>query len=136
MNFSFKSVLYFFFPLLVVSLLWIQPEVNQPKWVQTGLYPAKAAEVATGLVDPRFTRLESKVNALQAQVNRLQSQLSQSGSGNGSGGPVAPYVEPSAVSGEFPNGLSLDEQFDNLATLVIEMNQRIMQIERELTDLN
>ena len=129
MNFSFRPIVYFFFSCLVLVVLLLY------SWS----FPMQATEIATGLGDPRLARLEFKVNALQAQLNRLQSQLPQTGSilsspvSSGSAHDVH-ISEPLVTSGEGPTDLSLAEQFDNLATLVIEMNQRLRVLERQLTD--
>lgn len=90
--------------------------------------------------NPRVIQLEFKVNALQAQINQLQSQLSRSSNTTVSNTPL-----PSAAIGgrpaqrieqpvAIPGDLSFDAQFDNLATLVIEINQRLIAIEGQLSD--
>ena len=97
------------------------------------LYPAQATEIASGTNDTRIVQLEFKVNTLQSQLRQLQSQLSQAGV-TLSAPAVAeiPSVEIPATFGESPTDLSFEERFDNLATLVIEMNQRLMEIKRRL----
>ncbi len=83
---------------------------------------------ASSLSDSRLARLEFEVNALQNQVNQLQNQLSRGTRPSVQNNPVSRPVEHSSNLGD----PTLDEQFDNLATLVIELNQRVLQIEDRL----
>lgn len=94
------------------------------------LRPILRPAAASGLIDPRVTRLESQVNALQNQINALQSQVSRAPNVVSQGAPADRVTVPTGVPGE----LSLDAQFDNLATLVIELNQRVISIEDQLSD--
>lgn len=128
MNFSFRSALsFFFFSLLAIALLWL------PSAALFGNHSAGAVDIATGLGDPRLAQLEFKVNALQSQVSRLQSQLS-GGNFEASGSIERDFEQSAPVGGVLGNALPLEEQFDNLATLVVEINQRVMEIERRLAD--
>lgn len=121
MNFSVKPSLYFCYfcgALILILGLWLTPVS------------------ASSLVDPRLAQLEFKVSALQNQVRQLQNQLSP--------GTTAPARRPTTtneppasqppVATGLPDDLPLDQQFDNLATLVIELNQRVMTLENQLTD--
>ena len=84
------------------------------------LWPASAS---SSLTDSRINQLEFQVRSLQTQLNQLQAQ------------PPSPSTRSANIR---PNTtlpeteLSLDEQFDNLATLVIEINQRVIAIENRL----
>ena len=79
---------------------------------------------SSSLDESRISQLEVQVRSLQTQLNQLQGQ--------------APRIDSSspAPRPEFTqsaNELSADEQFDNLATLVIEINQRVMKLEEKLS---
>jgi len=74
---------------------------------------------ASSLTDSRIRQLEAEVRSLQSQVSQLQSQRT----GNS---PIQPQpINPAPAI----NGLTLDQQFDNLANLVIEINQRVIALE-------
>lgn len=81
---------------------------------------------AVSLTDSRINQLEFQVRQLQTQLNQISNQnntaprISLSGR-NGN-------IEPTASNPTF------NEQFDNLATLVIEINQRLKTIEQQLAD--
>ena len=76
---------------------------------------------AVSLTDSRVTQLEYQVRSLQTQVNQLQSSGPVANSSNSRPTPVeAPAI---------PGDLSPGQQFDNLATLVIEINQRVKALE-------
>ncbi|MEL6939787.1 MAG: hypothetical protein AAFO84_11405 [Cyanobacteria bacterium J06598_1] len=109
-------------------LIWLSLicAIGLSLWLKPILSPA----TASGLIDPRVTRLESQVNALQNQINALQSHVSRAPNVVSQGAPVARADAPTGMPGE----LSLDDQFDNLATLVIELNQRVISIEDQLSD--
>lgn len=78
--------------------------------------------------DSRLTQLEFDVRQLQTQLNRLEAQLSQSG-------PVAAPSRPAVPSGSVSGDPSLAVQFDNLATLAIELKQQVRQLESRVTQL-
>ncbi len=85
---------------------------------------------ASSLSDPRLAQLEFEVSALQNQVNQLQNQLSRSPSSVAQTRLPADATERLSSIGD----PTLDQQFDNLATLVIELNQRVLRIEDQLAD--
>lgn len=74
----------------------------------------------SSLSESRINQLEFQVRSLQTQINQLQGQSPNLSSGN-----VTARPDIAAPLGE----LSLDKQFDNLATLVIEINQRVAALE-------
>lgn len=80
----------------------------------------RPVSASSSLSDSRLSQLEFRVRSLQTQVNQLQGQSPNPGTSSVS---TQPALTPSL--GE----LSLDEQFDNLATLVIEINQRLIRLE-------
>jgi outer membrane murein-binding lipoprotein Lpp len=88
------------------------------------LSPSKAVT----LTDSRINQLEFGLRSLQAQVNQLQSQIPQSGGNSGNRPSNSPSPAP-ALGEPTPA-----EQFDNLATLVIEINQRVAALEARLSE--
>ena len=83
---------------------------------------------ASSLIDSRINQLEFQVRSVQTQLNQLQNQLPNPG-------PSVSNSPRPAHRGPAPDELSLDEQFDNLATLVIEINQRVKVLENQLSDV-
>ncbi|MBE9063521.1 hypothetical protein [cf. Phormidesmis sp. LEGE 11477] len=75
---------------------------------------------------------ESRIRQLEFQVRSLQNQISQIQSRPTGGSTSAPPVAP--IPAEVFDGPSPQEQFDNLATLVIEINQRVQAIEQQLSN--
>ncbi len=80
--------------------------------------------VTASLTDSRVNQLEYQVRSLQTQVSQLQSRIPGAASSASS---PAPRTEASA--GIYDP--ALDAQFDNLATLVIEINQRVKALESQ-----
>lgn len=108
MKLFFKPFVWFLSSLLVLSI-----------W----LWPAKAST----LTDSRINQLEFQLRSLQGQISQLQSQLPRT-SGRGGDRP-----NPAPASSSF-NDPTLDEQFDNLATLVIELSQRVLALEAQVSE--
>ncbi len=108
MKLFFKPFVWFLSSLLVLSI-----------WLGT----AKAST----LTDSRINQLEFQLRSLQGQVSQLQSQLPRAGGGSGDRSTPAP------ASSSF-NDPTLDEQFDNLATLVIELSQRVLALEAQVSE--
>ncbi|WP_121968644.1 hypothetical protein [Leptolyngbya sp. BC1307] len=106
MKLFFKPFVWFLSALLVLSI-WLGP-----------------AKASNSLADSRINQLEFQMRSLQNQVSQLQSQLPRA-SGGSRPAPVtaSPAFEP-----------SLDEQFDNLATLVIELSQRVSALEAKVSE--
>jgi uncharacterized protein YceH (UPF0502 family) len=81
----------------------------------------------------RNLQLESRVDRLEAELSRLRSQLTRleaSVNRPSSSAPV-PLIEPPLPI----DAPSLDDQFDNLATLAIELKQDVRQLQQRLTAL-
>ncbi len=79
---------------------------------------------AVSLTDSRVIQLEYQVRSLQTQLNQLQSS-GPATSGN--------YSRPAPVEAPaIPGDLSPAQQFDSLATLVIELNQRVKALEAQV----
>ncbi|EKV02259.1 hypothetical protein Lepto7375DRAFT_4482 [Leptolyngbya sp. PCC 7375] len=108
MKCALKPLTYFCLLLALFLSLWLKP-------VQASL----------SLSDPRINRLESQLRSLQSQVNRLQSQLPRAGNSR-----PAPIDRPPA-----PETPSFDQQFDTLAVLVIELQQRVSVLETKLEEM-
>ena len=94
----------------------------------------KPAQAQSG-DDGRVSRLESEVYNLRAQISRLESQVYRLNNRAGSSGststtreiePEPEYIPPRAVP---------DPMFSRLATLVIELKERIDGIDARLTDV-
>lgn len=88
----------------------------------------RPASADSSLSESRINQLEFKVRSLQTQLSQLQGQSPNLGSGLGSGSATSRPDIASPI-----NEPSLDEQFDNLATLVIEINQRVIRLEEEVS---
>lgn len=82
---------------------------------------SRAVTAAPSLVDPRINRLESQVRSLQSQVTRLQSQLPRAGG-----------RQPMSNAPPAPDQPSLDQQFDHLAILIIELQERVSRLEENV----
>ena len=80
---------------------------------------------ASSLANPRLNRLESQVRSLQSQISRLQSQLPRCS------GSSRPAPTSSAPVSDAP---SFDQQFDTLAILIIELQERVSDLEARLTE--
>ncbi len=102
----FKPLVWVGIALLLLGSVWLRPVT------------------ASSLTDSRVNQLEYQVRSLQTQVSQLQSRLP--GAASSSSDP-APRLE--ATAGSYDP--SLDAQFDNLATLVIEINQRVRALEAQ-----
>ncbi|MBD1937353.1 hypothetical protein [Microcoleus sp. FACHB-68] len=94
----------------------------------------KPAQAQSG-ADARVSRLESEVYNLRAQISRLESQVYRLNNRAGSSAststtreiePEPEYIPPRAVP---------DPMFSRLATLVIELKERIDGIDARLTDV-
>ena len=109
MKLFFQPLVWFLSSLLVLSI-WLG-----------------SAKASTSLTDSRINQLEFQLRSLQTQVSQLQSQRPRASSGSSDRPDLAP------ASSSF-NDPTLDEQFDNLATLVIELNQRTAALEAKFSE--
>ncbi|NEQ51001.1 MAG: hypothetical protein F6K11_12845 [Leptolyngbya sp. SIO3F4] len=75
------------------------------------------------MINPRINQLESQLRSLQSQVTRLQSQVSRVG-----GRQSVSNSPPPA-----PDDPSFDQQFDHLALLIIELQERVSSLEEQLS---
>ncbi|MGV0028023.1 hypothetical protein [Phormidesmis priestleyi] len=100
---------------IVLSILCLLP-----------LQSCSPAQAQAGL-DSRVSRLETDFFGLQSRLNQIESRIPRSS--------VAPSV-PSSVPDRRPRVASADPQFDRLATLVIELKERVTQLENRLAKIN
>ncbi|MEO0395225.1 MAG: hypothetical protein AAF243_04455 [Cyanobacteria bacterium P01_A01_bin.137] len=99
---SLKPLTWFCLVVTLLAGLWLRP-----------------VEALPSLVDPRLNRLESQVRSLQSQVTRLQAQIPRATSGR----PDSSNTLPA------PDEPSFDQQFDTLAILIIELQERVSALE-------
>lgn len=97
--------------------------------------PRLSLAQSTARLDARISRLEAENFQLRARLNRLESQISRvSRQTSPQVTPprrteTAPPVSPS------PGPLSDDPMFERLATLVIELKERIQTLEQQVAEL-
>lgn len=103
-----------FVPLILAVVAWL--------WLtQAGL-----AQVNNIRLESRVDRLESELSRVRSQLTRLEAQVR---------GPDRATPLPPTTADLPGNELTFDEQFDNLATLVIELKQDLRQLEAEVAEL-
>ncbi|MGB3137423.1 MAG: hypothetical protein WBG38_15750 [Nodosilinea sp.] len=90
-------------------------------WLSLGHYAEAQSEAR---IESRLTRLESELGRLRSQFRQVESQLSLPNRS-----PNRPATAPSLAEP------SLEEQFNNLATLAIELKQRVNQLETRVEEL-
>ncbi|MFE1747431.1 hypothetical protein [Coleofasciculus sp. H7-2] len=93
------------------------------------LVPKQTLAQETSYLESRISRLEAETYQLRSQINQLQSQvlgLNQSTSQRTGSTKPAPPIAPRAN-----RPASADPMFDRLATLVIELKQRINKLEAQ-----
>ncbi len=93
--------------LVAVASLWLSP-----------------AKASSALNESRIRQLEFQVRSLQTQISQIQSRSP--------GVPSSPAIAPEPA--DIFNEPTPQEQFDNLATLVIEINQRVKALENQLSN--
>ncbi|MEM6840168.1 MAG: hypothetical protein AAF609_25465 [Cyanobacteria bacterium P01_C01_bin.120] len=76
-------------------------------------------------------RLETRIDRLESELSRVRSQLTQLEARTS--GPSA--LPPATSAPGSPNELSLAEQFDNLATLAIEVRQDVRDLQGRVAEL-
>jgi chaperonin cofactor prefoldin len=82
-------------------------------------------------LESRVNRLETENAQLRAQMYQIQSQLNQL-----SGRPTPPKPAPNPTSSRTRRQtLSSDPMFDRLATLVIELKERVQSLEAQVAQL-
>lgn len=100
--------------------------------LEIALVPKQTLAQGSSYLESRISRLESETYQLRSQINQLQSQVlgvNQSTQRTGSTKPAPPI----APRGNRP--ASADPMFDRLATLAIELKQRINKLEAQVAEL-
>lgn len=77
-------------------------------------------------LESRINRLESELNRLNSQVNRIASQVAM---------PARPTPSPRIDIPDIATAPSLEEQFDNLATLAVETKLQLRALEARVEQL-
>jgi hypothetical protein len=85
---------------------------------------------STSQLSSRISRLESENSLLRSRIGRLESQLSNIGRASDIEIPDVPSQSTAGGS-----TLSSDPMFNNLATLVIELRDRIIDLENRVSEL-
>ena len=88
--------------------------------------PLIAPAVADPRLESRLNRLESELGRLRSEVNRLESQLSI---------PRRPSPSPVLPPTSIARDPSMEDQFDNLATLAIETKLQVRDLDTRITRL-
>jgi uncharacterized protein YceH (UPF0502 family) len=91
------------------------------------LQSCSPAQAQAGL-DSRVSRLETDFFGLQSRLNQIESRIPRSSIGSPAPANSAPAARPRVASA--------DPQFDRLATLVIELKERVTQLEKRLAKIN
>lgn len=93
------------------------------------------AQVSSG-IESRLVRLESANLQLRSQISRLESQLNQvqgrTSSRPNLSTPVRPPTSPTVPYRGSTSTLSSDPMFQRLATLVIELKERVQALEAKI----
>lgn len=89
-----------------------------------GITVTGKAQVNTLRLESRVDRLESGLSQVRSQLTRLEAQIDRSGSS-------VSLTETTPL----PNELSLEEQFDNLATLAIELKLDVRALQERVSEL-
>lgn len=106
---DFLKPIHILFLAVALVLIWLRPVA------------------ASSLVDARIRQLEFQVRSLQTQLNQIPNSRPRTGS--------APPPPPTAVP-TLPGDPTLAQQFDNLATLAIELKQRVSALEEQVEQLS
>lgn len=102
------------------------------------LLPRFTLAQVPAFLESRIARLEAENFQLQSQVNRIESQLVQlsgrplSSSQRPNPNPPTPQISPRNNRRQVS---SSDPMFERLATLVIELKERVQSLEAQVTEL-
>jgi uncharacterized protein YceH (UPF0502 family) len=95
------------------------------------LLPRLTLAQSTAFLESRVSRLETENIEVRSQLSRINSQLAQLAGGRSTSNRPAPSV-PSRPNRQVS---SSDPMFDRLATLVIELKQRVQALEAQVAEL-
>lgn len=107
-----------FKPLLILALVLL---------LFVGFQETVAAQ-STAQLSSRISRLESENSVLRSRLSRLESQVARVGRASGVAIPDQPPIAADSA-------LADDPMFDRLATLVIELRDRIIVLENQVAEL-
>jgi len=107
MKISFRPA-HIFFLTAVLVLIWLQPVT------------------ASSLLDSRLRQLEFQVRSLQTQLNQIPASSARPGNN------PSPRPNTAPLAGD----PTLAQQFDNLATLAIELKQRVRVLEEQVAQIS
>lgn len=100
-----------------------------------GILSSRTLAQSSSALESRVSRLESDNFQVRSQLSRLESQLGQLSGRSPSQTPTpsrsAPQVPPRATR----QVSSSDPMFDRLATLVIELKERVQALEAQVAQL-
>ncbi|HEY9641741.1 MAG TPA: hypothetical protein V6C57_14735 [Coleofasciculaceae cyanobacterium] len=88
---------------------------------------AQLISQSTGQLDAKISRLESENITLRSRVNNLENQVARLSRASGIAPSSEPIAHPPLATGG--SGLADDPVFKRLATLVIELRERIIALE-------
>jgi hypothetical protein len=94
------------------------------------LGPSRAPAQTTTQLESRLSRLEFETNAFQTNLNQLEAQVSRLSSGAG----IDFSPSSSSADSRTPatTALAEDPTFKRLATLVIELKERVVAVEERV----
>lgn len=92
--------------------------------------PAQPIAQTSINLESRISQLESTTYNLRSQISQLSAQVNSLG-----GATRTPPTPPSTLSTRSPRISSGDPQFDRLATLVVELKERMDAIDTRLTQV-
>lgn len=99
------------------------------------LLPRLTLAQSPAFLESRIARVETEMFQLRSQLNRIQSQIA------GSDRSLNQRSRSERLTPQIPPGtnrrqvLSSDPMFDKLATLVVELNQRVKALEAQVAQL-
>lgn len=95
------------------------------------------ASVSTARLESRISRVEAQNFQLRSRLNRLESQLARASRSPSSPGTPrrAPEIDLPSPPPPLGTPISDDPMFDRLATLVIELKERIQTLEKQVAEL-
>jgi outer membrane murein-binding lipoprotein Lpp len=90
---------------------------------------------SSSALESRVSRLEVDNYQLRSQISRLESQLSELSGRSASQTPSPTRPAPPAPRSPNRQVLSSDPMFNRLATLVIELKERVQALEAQVAEL-
>ncbi|WP_416670412.1 hypothetical protein [Egbenema bharatensis] len=90
------------------------------------------AQSNTAFLSSRVSRLESENSSLRSRISRLEGDITRISSSIGLN---YTYSTPSEPGSPTPATPAADPMFDRLATLAIELRDRIITLENQVADL-